>query len=79
MSRVYEEVVEFLARGTTSDDIASWQPSQRAKDRVAELIRAEKDGTLSPDNLDELNHYFELEHIMRLAKARARRLGGATE
>ncbi len=72
MTRVYEEIVEFIAGGSTSDDVATWKPSQQACQRVAELIEAEKAGTLSPDEHAELNHYMELEHLMRLAKARAR-------
>jgi hypothetical protein len=37
---------------------------------------ASQAGTLSPDETAELNHYMELEHVMRMAKARAReRLG----
>ena len=72
MTRVYEEIVDFIAGGSTPDSVASWTPSQEARDRVAELIEAEKAGSLSPDDLAELNHYMELEHLMRLAKARAR-------
>jgi len=72
MTRVYEEIVDFIAGGSTPEDVAAWTPSQEARDRVADLIEAEKAGTLSPDDLAELNHFMELEHLMRLAKARAR-------
>lgn len=73
MTRVYEEIVDFIAGGTTPDDVAAWTPSQQAKDRVAELLAADKAGTLAPDERAELNHFLELEHLMRLAKARAHR------
>jgi hypothetical protein len=72
MTRVYEEIVDFIAGGSTPNDVASWQASQEARDRVGALIEAEKAGSLSPDELAELNHYMELEHLMRLAKAHAR-------
>jgi len=72
MTRAYEEIVDFIAGGSSPHDVAVWQPSTEARERVAELIAAEKTGTISADDLAELNHYMELEHIMRLAKARAR-------
>lgn len=70
---VYEEIIDFLAAGTTPDSLIAFRPSEAAKQRVEELIRREKLSTLSVEETDELNHYMQLEHIMRLAKARARR------
>ena len=52
--------------------LAAFRPSDQAQQRVAELLAAEKDWNLSRDETAELSHYLELEHIMRLAKARAR-------
>ncbi len=73
MLRAYEEIVDFLAAGTSPDSLARFQPSEAAKDRVADLIHREKTSGLSPEETEELNHYMQLEHLMRLAKARARR------
>ena len=70
---VYEEIIDFIAAGTTPDTIISFRPSEAARNRVEYLIRREKTSSLSLNELDELNHYMQLEHIMRLAKARARR------
>ena len=76
MTRVYEEIVDFIAGGSTPGDVARWTPSREARDRVAELVQGEKAGMLSTDEQAELHHYLELEHLMRLAKARARRCRG---
>ena len=73
MTRAYEEVIEFLAAGTTSHQLVAFQPSEAAKTRVADLIRRSKTTALTPDEASELEHYLQLEHLMRLAKARARR------
>jgi hypothetical protein len=73
MTRAYEEIVDFIAGGSTPDDVAAFIPSVETRERAASLIEAEKSGTLTPDELVELNHYLELEHLMRLAKARARK------
>lgn len=67
----YEEVIEFIAAGTSPDSLIHFQPSHTAKARVADLIQREKTTGLSPDEESELEHYLQLEHIMRLAKSRA--------
>jgi len=72
MIRAYEEIVEFIAAGTTPRTVARFEPSQETKDRVAELIHREKTSGLEPDEASELDQYLRMEHMMRLAKARAR-------
>jgi hypothetical protein len=72
MISAYEEIVDFIAAGTTPQTVAHFEPSQETKDRVAELLHREKTTGLAPDEASELDHYLELEHLMRLAKARAR-------
>lgn len=71
--RAYEEVVDFIAAGTSPQNVMAFRPSETAKERVADLIQREKTTSLSPDEKSELVHYLQLEHLMRLAKARARR------
>ncbi len=67
----YEEVIDFLAAGTTPDNLIAFQPSKAAKMRVGELIRRQKTMGLSGEETSELEHFLQLEHLMRLAKARA--------
>ena len=74
MIRAYEEIVEFIAGGTTPQAVATFEPSEQTKEYVANLIHREKTEGLSADEASELDHYMRLEHIMRLAKARARSL-----
>jgi hypothetical protein len=70
----YEEFVDFLAAGTTSQGVIDFHPSEATKARVAELIERQKTGSLPADETAELGQYLQIEHLMRLAKARARRL-----
>lgn len=72
MTRAYEEIIDFIAAGTTPGEIVAFQPSEAAKARVADLIHREKTTGLTSEETTELNHYLQLEHLMRLAKARAR-------
>lgn len=72
-SRVYEEFVDFIAAGSTPADVVAFRPSPAAQARVSDLLAREKADGLSADEKAELDLYLQIEHIMRLAKARARR------
>lgn len=71
--KAYEELIDFIAAGTTPDNIVAFRPSEETKQRVADLLRREKTTGLTPDELSELDRYMQLEHLTRLAKARARK------
>jgi hypothetical protein len=73
VNRAYEEVIELIASGSSPSKVIAFRPSAAAKERVADLVRREKTEGLSPDEASELDHYLQLEHIMRLAKARAKK------
>jgi hypothetical protein len=72
MTRAYEEIIEFIAGGSTPGDVASFQPSSEARAAVEELLERQASGQLTADEQADLSHYLALEHLMRLAKARAR-------
>lgn len=72
VTRAYEEVVDFIAAESPSKVIA-FRPSESSRARVADLVAREKDGRLTAEEASELEHYLQLEHIMRLAKARAKK------
>ena len=74
MSRAYTDIVDFIASGTTPQTVASFCPSPDSKNRVADLIVREKNSSLTAEERSELDHFLQLEHIMRLAKAKARKL-----
>jgi len=73
-SPAYFEIIDFIAAGTTSEGVAAFHPSPRAQDRVSALIEREKECGLSADEKAELDHFMELEHILRMAKAKARQI-----
>ena len=68
------EIIEFIAAGTTPEAVVNFHPSPEAQGRVAELIERDKESVLSPDERAELDHFMELEHILRMAKAKARQI-----
>jgi len=56
--------------GSTSQGVIDFRPSDETKTRVADLIRRQKTTSLSPDETAELNQNLQIEHLLRLAKAR---------
>jgi hypothetical protein len=69
---IYLELVDFVAAGSTPKEVADFHSSPEAQARVAELVEREKESQLTPEETSELGHFLELEHILRMAKARAR-------
>jgi hypothetical protein len=46
---------------------------QADKDRMAELSAKAKEGTLSPEEQEEINNYEKVGHVLSLMKSKARR------
>jgi len=72
MTLAYEELIDFIAGGSTPAEVAKFQPSKKVKKRIEDLLDKSKEGTLRPAEKQELEHYITLEHVMRMAKAKAR-------
>lgn len=71
-AKAYDEVIDFIAGGNTPEAVAAFHPSEAAHARVSDLLAREKADNLNAEEKSELDHYLQLEHLMRLAKARAR-------
>ena len=70
----YFEIIDFIAAGTTPRAVIEFRPSAEAQRRIEELIAREKEDSLPPEDKQELDHFLELEHILRMAKAKARQI-----
>ena len=65
-----EEIIDLLAQ---APNVLEFHPSERARKRVWDLIDREKRGELTENEKSELEHYAQIEHVMRLVKATARK------
>ena len=68
----YEEVINFIASGTSPETVIAFSPSAATQSRVSELLQKEKNEGLTSEEKSEFDHYMMIEHLMRLAKAKAR-------
>jgi hypothetical protein len=71
-AKSYEEIIDFIAAGTTPESVIAFRPSEALRRRVEELSDGASTGSLSNEELSELEDCLQLEHIMIMAKARAR-------
>jgi hypothetical protein len=71
--KAYDEVIDFIA-ATNPDKVLAFHPSESTTNRVSDLIYREKTTGLAAEEKAELDHYMWLEHVMRMAKIRARQL-----
>jgi hypothetical protein len=71
MLLAFKEVIGFIAHEIPAEKLRAFRPSEAAQGRVRELLSRQKDETITPDEVSELDQYLVLEHIMRMAKASA--------
>ncbi|HEX4771422.1 MAG TPA: hypothetical protein VH351_11345 [Bryobacteraceae bacterium] len=74
----YWDLIDFIAAGTTPEKVIAFRPSTNAQDRLEELIAKAKEDHISPDEQTELDYFFQLEHILRVAKVRAEQIARAS-
>lgn len=67
---IYEELAEFMA-SMDAGKVMNYKASEEAQSRLELLLEKNRENNLSPDEKAELEHYFTVERIVRLAKARA--------
>ena len=67
---VYDEVIDFIA-GTSPEKVIAFRPSAKMQERVSTLLFKEKNASLTKAEKNELDNYLVIEHLMRMAKARA--------
>ena len=65
-----QEIINLLAE---APNVLEFTPSDAAKARVWELVAREKAGLQTEKERREIDHYAQMEHLMRLVKAQARK------
>ena len=68
-SALRREVISFLARRPTSEEILKFRPSGTAIDRSRELLRRNQQGQLTSDEEAELDEMGDVDRFISLIKA----------
>jgi hypothetical protein len=67
---VYQEVLDFLIKRPTPEEIIAFKVSPHTQRRLQGLLEKNRSGSLTPMEIGELDVYEQLEHLMILLKAR---------
>jgi hypothetical protein len=77
------DVLETLARLPSPQEVLALRPSPELQDRLQQLLEKNRTSSLLPEEEQEWQRYEFVEHLVRIAKARAalkvKSAGGADE
>ena len=73
----FEEIVSFIANTAGVERLSAFRPTKfrptkAVQERVELLLGKLKEGTIRPAERRELNLFVELDHVLSLAKAKAK-------
>lgn len=71
-NRLVDSVVEFLASSSKPQDILAYKLPADLQERASYLLERNRAGEMTHEEKEELDQFVFLEHIFRMAKARAR-------
>jgi hypothetical protein len=71
---IYGDIIDLLARGGGPDAILAFRSSDEIQQRAAFLLQRKRDGDLTAEEARELEAFVVREHLVRMAKIRARLL-----
>ncbi len=72
-NRAFDEIVDLLTSCPTPEEILSFKPSKKMQERVSSLLEKKRNDQISEEEKQELDHFMMIEHIMRIAKLRAKK------
>lgn len=68
-ARVYRYILDFLTSQPTPEQVAAFRPTQEMQDRLKYLLSRSGEGDISPEEVQELDAYEQIEHLMVLLKS----------
>lgn len=69
---IYQEVIDLLTSGPTTDQLLAFKISAAAQERLEDLLYKNNEENLSAEERAELNTYLRLSEYLTKLKARAR-------
>lgn len=71
--RVFDEVIDFISSAPPPEKILAFKPSSAMQRRLDALLEKKMESRLTEMEQAEIDQYMLVEHLMRLAKAKARK------
>ena len=71
--RAFDEIIDFITSIPKPEQVLAYKPSNLAQSRLAELLDKKQNIALNESELHELEQFLMIEHVMRMAKIKARK------
>lgn len=71
-SPIYAEIYEFLVSAPTPEQIIQFRASEETQARVRDLLDANRENRLSPQEHEELDEFERVNHFVGMLKIYAR-------
>jgi hypothetical protein len=68
-AQVYRYILDFLTSQPTPEQVATFRPTPEMQARLKYLLTRSQDGTMEPEEMQELDEYERIEHLIILLKA----------
>lgn len=68
---IYQEIIDLLTAGPTADQLLAFKISNAAQERLEELLRKNREESLTAEERADLNTYLRLSEYLTKLKARA--------
>jgi len=69
---LFDEIIDFLASAPTSEQIIAFEPPATLQQRLSELLEHNRQGSLSPEQRDELDEFLRMNRFMSRLKLKTR-------
>jgi hypothetical protein len=72
-NRVFDEVIDFITSIPQPQEILNYKPSKFTQNRLDDLLEKKRNDQLSEEEIHEMEQFVMTEHIMRIAKIKAKK------
>lgn len=72
-TRAFDEVIDFITSCPSPELIVSFKPSAAMQTRLEDLLEKNRENGLTGGEKNEMEQFLLVEHLMRIAKAKARK------
>ncbi|WP_428667594.1 hypothetical protein [Runella sp.] len=73
--RAFDEIIDFITSIPKPEQVLEYKPSLAAQQRLEMLLEKKRNGHVSEEESHELEQYMMIEHLMRVAKKKAKKQG----
>jgi hypothetical protein len=70
-TKIYEEFLDFIAKGTTPENLTRFEFSETVKEQIEDLVYRAKTGEITKKEKEDLDELMLIEHLIIITKAKA--------